>query len=291
MNVLAEERQEAVLRALVEGNSMRSTARLAGCSRKTVSRLLRNVGAHCKNYHDRKVTDLPCKRVQADEIWAFVYCKERLATDEDREQGRGSAWTWTALCPDTKLMISYWVGRRDAADASGFAHDLASRLANRVQLTTDGWSLYLHAIEEAFGYGNVDYARLVKTFGAVVEEDMPVERRYSPRRCTGAEKQRVMGSPDPAHISTAHVERANLEIRMGCRRFTRLTNAFSKKLEYHLYAMALHAMHYNFCRPHGTLTMEAGGIRTTPAMAIGLAERPWHVGHLLELLHGNDPTA
>lgn len=284
MNTLSEEKQAMILRALVEGNSIRATARMTGTSKNTVSRLLKIMGAHCKNYHDRFVRDVKAEHIQCDEIWSFVGCKERRVPEDEKGGERGDAWTWTALDRDSKMLLSYRVGGRTPEDAHAFTQDLADRLATRVQLTTDGLSLYLTAVENAFGWAKVDYAMLIKMYGQDQAED---SRRYSPAVCLGTEKKAIMGRPDLDQTSTSHVERHNLDMRMSMRRFTRLTNAFSKRIEFHLYAVALHTMHYNFCKPHGTLTKKAGGVKTTPAMAAGLADRPWSVDDLLELLHGD----
>jgi IS1 family transposase len=281
MNSLSNEQRARILTALVEGNSVRATCRLTGAAKGTVLSLLRDVGAHCKNYHDRFVTGVAAKRVQADEIWSFVGAKDRNIPRDEKGQGRGDVWTFTAIDADSKLMIAYRVGTRDQATARPFMLDLADRLAGRVQLTTDGHNMYVHAVENAFGWAGTDYAQLVKVFGPSPEG----ERRYSPPVVLKAEKETIMGRPDDDHVSTAYVERQNLTMRMSMRRFTRLTNAFSKKVEYHLYAVALHFMHYNFCRPHATLS-KAAGVKTTPAMAAGLADRIWTVGDLLELLQG-----
>lgn len=270
-----------VLAALVEGNSIRATCRLTGVAKGTVLALLRDVGAHCKNYHDRFVRGVTAKRVQADEIWSFVGAKDRSIPMEQKGQGRGDVWTWTALDADSKLILAYRLGNRDAETATVFMQDVVDRLANRVQLTTYGHQAYLSAVESAFGWSGVDYAMLVKLFGPAPEGT----RRYSPPQCLGADVKPIMGRPDEAHISTSFVERQNLTMRMGMRRFTRLTNAFSKKVENHLYAIALHFMHYNFCRPHASLT-KAKGTRTTPAMAAGLADHVWPLEEILELLQG-----
>lgn len=258
---------------------------MCGVAKRTVSNLLRDVGAHCKNYHDRFVTGVEAERVQADEIWSFVGCKERQVPKDEKGQGRGDVWTWTALDQDSKLLIAYRVGSRDAANAMLFMEDLHDRLATRIQLSTDGLTLYLRAVETVFGWNKVDYAQLVKIYGASGDPS-DASRRYSPAVCLGAERKWVMGNPSEADVCTSHVERANLTMRMGMRRFTRLTNAFSKKVEYHLYSVALFAMHYNFVRPHTTLTKGRGGIRTTPAMAAGLATRPWTCEDLVNLLQG-----
>lgn len=280
MNVLAPEKQALILRALCEGNSIRATARLAGVAKRTVSNLLRDVGAHAKNYHDRFVVNVQAGYVQADELWSFTACKERRVPKEEKGQGRGDTWTFLAMDRETKLLISYRVGNRDGENALAFMDDLASRVATRIQLTTDAASIYNMAVELAFGYHMIDYATVEKVFGQTVES----QRRYSPPVCLGSKKRWKMGDPDMDMVSTSHVERVNLSVRMQQRRFTRLTNGFSRKREYHLYAVALHAMYSNFVQPHGTLTRERGGIRTTPAMAAGLADRPWTMADLLGLL-------
>lgn len=280
MNVLSDEKRAMILRALCEGNSIRATARLCGVAKRTVSNLLRDVGAHAKNYHDRYVRGVEADQVQADEIWAFVGCKEKRVPKAEKGEGRGDVWTFTAIERGTKLLISYRVGNRDAENALAFMDDLASRVSTRIQLTTDAHSMYPMAVELAFGYHMIDYATVQKDYRTPVEG----QRRYSPPVCVGCRKKAVMGNPDPAMVSTSHVERKNLTMRMSMRRFTRLTNAFSKKLDYHLYAVALHTLYYNFVKAHGTLTKERGGIKTTPAMAAGLADRPWTVYDLLSLL-------
>jgi IS1 family transposase len=289
MNALTPAVQAAILRCLVEGNSIRATARMTGTAKGTVLSLLKIVGAHCINYHDRFVRDVATKRVQCDEIWSFVGAKEKNVPALERGLGqRGDVWTWTALCAESKLMLAYRVGCRDAENGMAFMQDLKDRLLGRTQLTTDGLTIYFRAVEEAFGWNRVDYAQLVKIYGQSVEsQDGRAHRRYSPAVCLGAKKNCVMGQPDEAHVSTSYVERQNLTMRMSMRRFTRLTNAFSKKVEFHRYAVALHFMHYNFCRPHMTLTKAKRGIHTTPAMAAGLTNRVWTVDDLLELLQGN----
>ncbi len=284
MNTLSVERQAAVLKCLVEGNSIRATVRITGVAKNTIKALLRNVGAHCKNYHDRYVRGVASKQVQCDEIWSFVGKKEKRVPDAEKGMGEGDIWTWTALDSDSKLVLGYRVGGRDLDNARTFIEDLHDRLANRVQLTTDGLRFYLIAVEEAFKWNGVDYAMLVKIYGQAQEEGRAV--RYSPAECIGADKRWVMGDPDMDSVSTSHVERQNLTMRMQMRRFTRLTNGFSKKAEYHLYAVALHFMHYNFCRPHMTLT-RAAGKPTTPAMAAGIATGVWPIFRLVELLQGN----
>jgi|SRR5687768_4762127 len=280
MNTLSLARRAAVIRALVEGNSIRSTARMTGTNKDTVLRLLVEVGEFCSLYQHYVLRNLPCKRIEADEIWAFCGAKQRNAT----QVGQGDIWTFTAICADSKLVVSWLVGRRSYESATLFMHDLSDRLANRVQLTTDGHNMYLGAVEGAFG-ANVDYAQLVKTYGS--SGDQGPARKYSPMVCTGAVKERVMGNPVKELVSTSYVERANLSMRMGMRRFTRLTNAFSKKAENHAHAVSLHFMHYNFCRSHATLTKAAKGVPTTPAMAAGLTDKVWTVEDVLSRM---DPS-
>jgi IS1 family transposase len=274
MNRLDINRRAQVVKCLVEGMSLRGTARVTGVSRMTVEKLLRDLGAASAAYMDANLRNLTCKRIQCDEIWSFIGAKQKNVTPEvrDRNPDAGDIWTWTAIDADTKLVISCFVGNRDASAAMEFLRDVASRVANRVQLTTDGHKPYLSAVDYAFGT-EIDYAMLVKYYGAAPEG----ERRYSPAICTGCEKKEVVGSPDPKHISTSYVERQNLTMRMQMRRFTRLTNAFSKKLTMHEASLALHFMHYNFCQIHGS-------IRVTPAMAAGVSDRAWSVEDVIRLL-------
>ncbi|HEV8454249.1 MAG TPA: IS1 family transposase [Gemmatimonadales bacterium] len=280
MNKMSMERQAAVLRCLCEGNSIRATCRLTGAAKATVQKLLRDVGCHAKNYHDRFVRDVRSKRVQLDELWSFVGMKEKNATIEDKAESRGDIWTWYGLDSDSKLIVAYKVGNRDGRTATEFVADLADRLATRVQLTSDGLRWYLTAVESAFGWNGVDYAQLVKVYGPSIGTG--AQKRYSPPEYIGSEKNWVMGKPIMADVSTSHVERMNLTTRMHVRRFTRLTNAFSKKAEYHLYAVALHVLWVNFCRPHTTLSK--GKAKTTPAMAAGLADRVWTAEDILTLM-------
>lgn len=277
MNKLSDEKRAMILKALVEGNSIRATARLTGTSKNTVSRLLKHVGAYCLEQHGALVRDVESKRVQCDEIWSFCGAKERNIPKEEKGKGRGDVWTWIGLCQDSKLLITYRVGSRGAETGLPFMQDLADRLVNRVHLSTDGHGVYLRTVERAFGWGEVDYGMLVKVYGQTSEG----RRRYSPPECIGAEKMRVMGHPTVEDTCTSHVERQNLNMRMSMRRFTRLTNAFSKKVEFHEYAVALHTMYYNFCKPHMTLTKERKGIKTTPAKAAGLTDRVWKIEELL----------
>lgn len=274
MNRLDIPRRVAVVKALVEGNSIRSTVRLTGVAKNTVQKLVLDLGAACAAYMDANLRNLPSKRVQCDEIWSFIGVKDRNVTPELRQKNpsAGSVWTWTALCADTKLIISCLVGGRDAGYAHVFMQDVASRLKNRVQLTTDGHRPYLNAVEEAFG-AEIDYAQLVKIYGAPTDD----ERRYSPAQCIGSIPTVVTGDPDPAHVSTSYVERANLTMRTGMRRFTRLTNAFSKKIDNHIAMTAVFFMFYNFGRVHQTL-------RVTPAMEAGVANHVWTVEEIVALL-------
>jgi IS1 family transposase len=274
MNVLTAERRAQAIAALVEGNSIRSVARMTAVARNTISSLLLAVGAACAEYQDKALRSLPCKRIQCDEIWSFCYAKDKnLPEDKRNAFGYGSVWTWTALDADTKLVCSWMVGNRDALAARMFIQDLASRLANRVQLTTDGHSAYLEAVDEAFGV-DIDYAMLIKLYG---NEPMPEETRYSPAVCTGTKVKTITGAPSRKHVSTSYVERQNLTMRMHMRRFTTLTNAFSKRLENHVAAISLHFMYYNFVRIHQTL-------RITPAMAAGITDRVWDIADIVKLL-------
>jgi IS1 family transposase len=249
---------------------------MVGVSKATVLRLLVDVGRFCAIYQDAKLRNLPCRQIEADEIWAFVGAKARNA----KRVGDGDIWTFTALDAETKLMVSWLVGPRTLENAHSFMYDLHKRLSQRVQLTTDGNSQYISAVEGAFGWQGVDFSQLIKYYSA----DHGPGGRYSPPICTGTDRHRVMGHPDESKVSTSYVERQNLTIRMSARRFTRLTNAFSKKVENHVHAVALHFMVYNFCRPHGTLTRKANGVHTTPAMAAGVTDRVWTVEDLLALM-------
>ncbi len=266
-----------VISALVEGNSINSTARLCGVSKLTVLRLLSDVGVLCRDFHDITVRGLACNRIQADEIWSFCGAKQKNV--EAGKQGHGDVWTWIALDADTKLVVSYLVGQRNASCANEFMCDVAERIVNRMQLTTDGLKLYLDAVENAFGF-EVDYAQLVKMYGSDGTGKSP-EHKYSPGKCNGAKKVLQCGVPEKAHVSTSYVERQNLTLRMSQRRFTRLTNAFSKKLANHEHAIALHYFHYNFCRKHKTLG-------TTPAVAAGIAGRIWTVADLVAMLEDEE---
>ncbi|MQA30284.1 MAG: DDE-type integrase/transposase/recombinase [Luteitalea sp.] len=271
MNRLSTADRTRVVASLVEGNSIRATVRMTGVAKNTVAKLLVDLGAACSKYQDETIRGVRSQRVQCDEIWAFVGAKAKNVPET--KQGKwGDCWTWTALDADTKLMISWRLGPRDAATAYDFMSDLAGRLANRVQLTTDGHKPYLAAVEDAFG-DNVDYAMLVKLYGSSGEN----ETRYSPAKCLGCIPHDITGSPDPKHISTSYVERQNLTMRMSMRRFTRLTNGFSKKLENHAAMVALYFMYYNFARIHQTL-------RVTPAMEAGIASRAWSIDEIVSLM-------
>lgn len=277
MNKLSTEEKVRVVSCLVEGNSLRSTVRMTGIHRTTIQKLLAELGKACSEYQDRTLRNLTCKRVQCDEVWSFVYAKEKNVPDEMKGHGVGDVWTWLALCPDTKLVPCWYVGNRDAISAHHFMHDLAGRLAHRVQLTTDGLRTYLQATEDAFG-GDIDYAMLVKIYGTQVGPGaQTAEVRYSPAQCMGARKAVICGQPDYAHVSTSHAERQNLTMRMSMRRFTRLTNAFSKKIENHEHAIALHYMYYNFARIHMTL-------RVTPAMEAGISDHVWSLQEIVALI-------
>lgn len=280
MNVLPISKRAAVIRGLVEGGSMRSVARMTGVDKDTVARLLVEVGEFCSTYQHHVLTDLPCERIECDEIWCFVGAKRKNAT----KRGQGDIWTFTALCATTKLAVSWMVGNRDSTTAMIFMRDVARRLRNRVQLSTDGHIIYVNAVERAFGWNGVDYAKIDKDYGNVAVQQDPT-RRYSPAICIGVDKAWVMGDPDMDLCSTSYVERCNLTMRMHMRRFTRLTNAFSKKAENHAHAVSLHFMFYNFCRPHTTLTKAAKGTKTTPAMACGLTDHVWTVEEIFELMN------
>ena len=273
MNKLDGTKRTAVVVALVEGCSIRSTVRMTGVSKNTISKLLVEIGAACSDYLDKHLVNLNSKRIQCDEIWSFVGAKDKNVPSARKDEfGIGSAWTWVAIDADSKLICSWLVGKRDPGCATEFVQDLAGRLANRVQLTTDGLKMYLTAVADGFG-SEIDYAMLVKIYG----NDSEGEKRYSPAICTGCKKENKIGSPDEKHVSTSYIERQNLTMRMGMRRFTRLTNAFSKKIENHVAAIALHYMHYNYCRIHQTL-------RITPAMAAGLTDHVWSIQDLISFL-------
>lgn len=274
MNKLSSAHRARILHLLCEGQAIRAVTRLTGASKNTVTKLLIDAGKACADYHDANVRNVGSKRTQVDEIWSFVYAKQKNVAGAVAapESGAGGVWTWTALDADSKMIVSYFVGGRDGECAMWFIDDLRTRLANRVQLTSDGHRAYLEAVEGAFGE-DVDYAQLVKIYGSAPESAMG---RYSPAECSGAKKQCVTGNPDRDHVSTSFVERQNLTMRMHMRRFTRLTNGFSKKVENHAYAVALHMMYYNFVRIHSKLRM-------SPAMAAGVTNRLWEIGDIVAL--------
>jgi IS1 family transposase len=280
MNKLSSQTRAQILHLLCEGQSIRSVARVTGISKNTITKLLIDAGKACAAYHDAHVRDVETRRVQVDEIWSFTYAKQKnLQSAKAAPADAGDTWTWTALDADSKLIVSWLVGGRDSEYAIAFMDDLRSRLANRVQLTSDGHKAYLEAVEGAFG-GDVDYAMLVKMYGTAPEAE---KGRYSPPICTGAHRTRIEGDPDPKHVSTSYVERNNLTMRMHMRRFTRLTNAFSKKVENHTYAVALHMMYYNFVRVHSKLRM-------SPAMAAGVSQWLWEIGDIVKLVEDAEPA-
>jgi IS1 family transposase len=279
MNRLPVAKRSQILGMLCEGMSLRATSRLADVSINTVTKLLIEAGQAASDYQDRVFRDLPCRRLQLDEVWSFCYAKQKnVATAKAAPEGAGDVWTWTAICADTKLIPSWWVGDRDSVAARIFVDDLAGRLARRVQITSDGHRAYLDAIERSFG-DSIDYAMLVKHYGPA--PDGP-QQRYSPPQCIGTTVGTVTGNPDRKHVSTSYVERSNLTIRMGCRRFTRLTNAFSKKVENHAHAVALHMMFYNFCRIHKTL-------RVAPAMAANVTDKLMSMDDVVALIDAAAP--
>lgn len=281
MNRLSLDKRVQIVNALVEGNSLRAASRLCDVAFNTVLKLLPEIGQACEEYQKRVLVNLNCRRLQCDEIWSFCYAKEKnVPLDLRGKHGFGDVWTWTAICADTKIVPCWRIGDRDAWNAQHFMYDLASRLANRVQLTTDGHRVYLQAVELAFG-NDIDYAMLVKIYGS---DRAKGEIRYSPPDYIGCRSMPLVGNPNPKHISTSYAERQNLTMRMKMRRFTRLTNAFSKKLENHRHAVALYFMHYNFCRVHQTL-------RVTPAMEAGVADHVWSLEELAELLESNAKIA
>ena len=278
MNKLTNEQRAQIIALLCEGNSMRAVTRLTGVSINTVTKLLVDLGQACSAYQDKTFVSLTCKRIQCDEIWAFCYAKAKNVSDaKAAPEGAGDVWTWTAIDADTKLIPCWYVGTRDAGAAYHFIYDLKHRLANRVQLTTDGHGAYLSAVSDAFG-DKIDYAQLQKIYGKTPEG---AQVRYSPAQCMGARKAVIKGAPSAEHVSTSYVERQNLNIRMGNRRYTRLTNAFSKKVENHEHSFAITMMFHNFCRIHKTL-------RVTPAMEAGLTDHVWEITEVVALL---DPKA
>jgi len=273
MNRLTPAKRAQILHLLCEGSSIRAITRITGASKNTITKLIEDVGAACAAYHDTTVRGLTTKRVQVDEIWSFTYAKQKnVAAAKAAPAGAGDTWTWTGIDADSKLIVSWFIGARDSFTAKLFIDDLASRLANRVQLTSDGLRAYLEAVEGAFG-ADVDYAQLQKIYGPSAE----AEKRYSPAECIGCETRVIEGNPDPEHISTSYIERHDLTMRMHMRRYTRLTNAFSKKIENHAHAVALFMVYYNFCKLHKAH-------RLTPAMAAGVADRLWEVADIVKVL-------
>jgi IS1 family transposase len=279
MNKLPLQKRTQIIQLLVEGNSLRSTSRIADVSFNTVLKFLPQIGAACANFHNDRVVNVKSERVQCDELWSFCYAKEKNVKEEMPE-GSGDTWTWTALDADSKLIISWFVGDRDAQSANIFMHDVAARLANRVQLTTDAHHAYLIAVDNAFRL-DIDYAMLVKTYGAPTGENQ-TERKYSPNECLGTQQKIISGEPNAKFISTSYVERSNLSIRMGNRRFTRLTNAFSKKLENHCHSLSLYFTYYNFCKIHKSLSV-------TPAMQAGLIKKPMTIEDIANLVVDEAP--
>jgi len=279
MRKLDSKTRALIIRLLVEGNSIRATSRIADVSKNTVNKLLIDAGKACAKYHDENVRNVKASVIQCDEIWSFTYAKQKnVKTATAAPEGAGDTWTWTAIDSDSKLIVSYMVGGRDSEYAIEFMDDLRDRLSNRVQLTTDGHKAYLEAVEGAFG-GDVDYAQLIKIYGDMGGKT--AARKYSPAECTGIKKRTVEGNPDKALISTSFVERQNLTMRMHMRRFTRLTNGFSKKVENHMHAVALHFMYYNFVKVHQTL-------KVTPAMEAGLTDRLWDISNLVAIIDANE---
>src|SRR5579859_49518 len=273
MNCLDTETRARVINCLIEGCSIRATVRMTGVAKNTIVKLLSDLGCACAAFHNRTVRNLKVRRLQADEIWCFVGAKAKNVSAEKKQEGWGDVWTWVGIDADTKLVVSYLVGGRDSGWAHDFMDDCASRIRNRVQITTDGNCVYLDAVEDAFG-ADIDYAMLQKIYGAPSSEEA---RRYSPARCIGCDLKVVSGDPDPKHVSTSFVERQNLTMRMHMRRFTRLTNGFSKKVDNHRHSVSLHYMFYNFCRIHQTL-------RCTPAMEAGLTDHVWGIEEICALL-------
>lgn len=281
MNSLSQQKRAQVVAALVEGNSINSTSRMTGVCKQAILGLLEDLGCACAEYHNRHVRNVKAKRVEGDEIWQFCYSKEKnIPADKQGVFGYGDVWTTTGIDADTKLIISYLVARRDAKSALKFMEDLASRISGRIQMTTDGHKVYVNAVEDAFG-SEIDYAMLIKVYGAPLQEDSST--RYSPATCIDCKTAVISGDPEPDKICTSYVERQNLTMRMSMRRFTRLTNGFSKKVENHGHAVAMHFMYYNFCRIHKTL-------RVTPAMEAGLTDHQWTIAELCGLLRPKKST-
>jgi IS1 family transposase len=278
MNQLSTAKRAQIIGALVEGNSINATCRMFGVGKHTVLRLLEQAGCACSAFHYHNVRGLRVRRLQCDEIWAFVGAKRKNVSPEKEAEGWGDVWTWTAIDADTKLIVTYFVGDRSKGAAYEFMMDCAERIVGRPQITTDALRHYVTVIEDAFG-ADADYAQLHKLYGVAT----PDESRYSPATCIGCDMKVVSGDPDPKHVSTSYVERQNLSMRMGMRRFTRLTNGFSKKFENHAHQIALYFFHYNFCRVHKTL-------RVTPAMEAGLADHVWTLEELCDLLPKANPS-
>ena len=281
MKKLDHKARSQILHLLCEGNSIRSVTRLTGASKNTVIKLLVDAGKACMVFHDANVRDVKAKRVQVDEIWSFTYAKQKnVAAAKAAPEGAGDTWTWTAIDADSKMILSYFIGERDGECAMWFVDDLRARLAGRIQLTSDGHKAYLEAVEGAFG-SDIDYAILHKVYG---NSPKSMKGKYSPAECVGTEKRRIEGEPDLKHVSTSYVERSNLTMRMHMRRFTRLTNGFSKKVENHAYAVALHMMYYNFVKLHSKLRM-------SPAMAAGVSSKLWEIGDIVALVEAEESKA
>ncbi|PWU23866.1 IS1 family transposase [Candidatus Cerribacteria bacterium 'Amazon FNV 2010 28 9'] len=283
MNVLSKEKQCQILSCLVEGNSIRATCRMTGTAKGTVTRLLVRVGKACSAYQDEVLVNLHCSRIECDEIWSFCYAKQKnLPEDLQGKEGYGTIWTWVALDSDSKLVISWFIGHRDEESAYTFMEDLEPRLKNKVQLSTDGLRAYENAVQGTFGK-RVHYGMVEKQYGRIFFETEEHERRYSPHECIGMEKKKISGRPKKKFISTSFVERQNLTMRMSMRRFTRLTNGFSKKVENLEAAVALHFMYYNFCRPHQSLNPKRS-LGITPAMVAGIADHQWMIEEIIKLM-------
>jgi IS1 family transposase len=277
MNRLSTERRAQILSMLVEGNSLRATSRMSGASINTVSKLLLDVGEACAEYQSRVLVDLPCTTIECDEIWSFCYAKAKNVPDEHKGTfGYGDVWTWVAICADTKLVPAWLVGQRTTEDGLAFMYDLKGRMPERIQLSTDGHQAYRGSVPYAFDKDEVDWAQIHKIY----KSQAVAPGRYSPPACTGTKVTVRLGDPDPSRISTSYVERQNLTMRMGMRRFTRLTNGFSKKVENHIASVAIHFMHYNFGRPHKTL---ANPYPRTPAMAAGVEDHVWSLAEIVQL--------
>lgn len=278
MNKLSLQKRAQILGMLVEGNSLRSTSRMADVSFNTVLKMIGDAGCALAAYHNEHVRNLTCNKVQCDEIWSFCYAKEKnVKTAKAAPQGSGDAWTWVAIDADTKLIPSWLVGDRSLRSAVRLMDDLKARVVNRMQITTDGLKAYLTAVNSVFGNDEVNYAQLIKIYGSMPGMKNDDQKRYSPAECIGCKKQTITGNPNKADVSTSYIERSNLTMRMGMRRFTRLTNGFSKKLENHAHAVAIHTMYYNFGRIHKTL-------RVTPAMAAGIADHIWTLEEIAGLI-------